>query len=1432
MPDSKISGLPAAGSLSDTHELPVNEAGTNKKVTGAQIKNHTHTKSQITDFTHAHVKADITDFTHTHVASSVTDFQETTEDIVATMIVAGVNLTGTYADGPGTLTLDVDSHTHTASQVTDFSEATDDRVSALLTAGTNVSLVYNDPANTLTINATAGAAQTGFYNVLDYGAVLNGTTDDRTALANADAAANAVDGTVLIPRGEARVTSNLTMTAKVHFSGGEIKPSSGVTVTLSGPVSGEGQIFDRSLGGKIALTGAGAVNVNAAWFASSSGSLLHALDATTDVGGVFFASPVIDAPLTQGTNSIKATLSAGPAAAFYVNLASNQAILDHVHVGLDYRTDLDGPGWGDPRISDIFKIYAADGVGLTGNTVSAVLSNAGPMTLCTATLDVSSLTAGVRSVGIKGYADLPGTERKIFWIDNLRFMGAGGHAVAESSGATSIIIPKNYTQPADTPDVNAGAGVTLFDTRTGAADLTGFRRVRSATGIVNDGTVDETQAITDFLNSGLKGEQLQLSGVFLANRTILLQQVQDVQFDFRNARFIRTVPKGGSDPGMATIEISRGCRYLTFYGGTMNHYRLYSNNGSAALEGVGTTINGTTMEMNADEERCRIQATDDDDPGSGMFAEYVLPAFPSDVQTKILTLDPTFARGAVFELTLSDTNQVASDCFIYVRQEKTFDYTLTPLTLTTAIDASTTTVPTTDAWRFDTGSVIEVDGEHILLGDVAGGGTNDITACVRGYNGTTAVSHAVGAVCYGVLESRTLTLTASATPYVIVVNALDRLQKYTIWVRKKTATANTIKLHSYRMWGSSHYSSTEGEGQDGYFVSGDGDYAFYNPRMEGIGGDSMNGGAGIHNVRIFDLDAIVIGRQGISWNNGNTLLIQGGRIANCGRSGVDLEPYAQDWSCTNVTLNNLHVYNVQNAGFGMNDNVVNLTINSCSVHRHNQSYCLNLNGRNVRVTDFYVEGSGGSAVKVSGQDVHLHGCVADGPLWILSSAQGSVTDYFFTAGYNIIETGAGVALHNVVGPSVPTTRLALETSNGDGGQESSPSRLDTFGHIENFYRRHYPRTHTGHAISGDIRGPRAGLGFSGSRLVDFGGLTGYPTTGTLLSSASRSSSGSSAVVDLGAAAANVQTRGRMRVRIDASVVGAGVTLSALKLMTSHDNVNFWQTENNGETISGAATHAHGVSWLLECAVKRYARLDYTIAGGSVTFQSTYEFWPTGNNFVLPVQTIASAATTHAVTFPSFRLPLHSGNDAVAIAGGSLGAATYYYRLGVGTWEREPSQWSSETSAVVDGATTTAVRVTMGNNFRKWLEEGCHIDRLTILRGTSAGTYTKRYDIYSIRDFSGYRYSTISVDDLGTTVAFPSPANWVTPSGATIETVSHTAVDMSGWEPDAEYSVHAGTPNWDSGAIWVTNKTRSGHTLNWANAAPGANAGRVPVMVTR
>ncbi|MDH4873008.1 hypothetical protein [Pseudomonas sp. BN515] len=51
--------------------------------------------------------------------------------------------------------------TQVASTISDFSEAVDDRVASLLVAGTNITLTYNDAANTLTIAASGGGGAAG-----------------------------------------------------------------------------------------------------------------------------------------------------------------------------------------------------------------------------------------------------------------------------------------------------------------------------------------------------------------------------------------------------------------------------------------------------------------------------------------------------------------------------------------------------------------------------------------------------------------------------------------------------------------------------------------------------------------------------------------------------------------------------------------------------------------------------------------------------------------------------------------------------------------------------------------------------------------------------------------------------------------------------------------------------------------------------------------------------------------------------------------------------------------------------------------------------------------------------------------------------------------------------------------------------------------------
>jgi hypothetical protein len=98
-----------------------------------------------------------------------------------------------------------------------------------------------------TLAATATAIQLGVLNVLDYGAVGDGTTDDTAAISAAIAAAAAGSTkTVLFPAGSYR-TTNFTAASGVTLQfprGSSLKVDSGATATINATIdAGDYEIF-------------------------------------------------------------------------------------------------------------------------------------------------------------------------------------------------------------------------------------------------------------------------------------------------------------------------------------------------------------------------------------------------------------------------------------------------------------------------------------------------------------------------------------------------------------------------------------------------------------------------------------------------------------------------------------------------------------------------------------------------------------------------------------------------------------------------------------------------------------------------------------------------------------------------------------------------------------------------------------------------------------------------------------------------------------------------------------------------------------------------------------------------------------------------------------------------------------------------------------
>jgi len=163
--------------LHDRVDTIINSAGTAVVTTGvvkdeddmvSDSASHLATQQSIKAYVDSQVasKDDLSELTGTtdDVTEGATNLYFTTErvdDQVAALLTAGANVTLTYDDVAGTLTIaaveddlsnnDTDDLAEGATNLYFTTERVDDQVAALLTAGSNITLTYDDIAGTLTI---------------------------------------------------------------------------------------------------------------------------------------------------------------------------------------------------------------------------------------------------------------------------------------------------------------------------------------------------------------------------------------------------------------------------------------------------------------------------------------------------------------------------------------------------------------------------------------------------------------------------------------------------------------------------------------------------------------------------------------------------------------------------------------------------------------------------------------------------------------------------------------------------------------------------------------------------------------------------------------------------------------------------------------------------------------------------------------------------------------------------------------------------------------------------------------------------------------------------------------------------------------------------------------------------------------------------------
>jgi len=121
----------------------------------SSLPSHTHTKSQISDFSHTHTKSEISDFTHSHSISDVTNLQSGLNAKANSSDLGTVATSNDYEDLDNIPTsFNPSSHTHTKSEITDFSHSHSISDVTDLQTNLNAKVNVSDIANNLTTTAS------------------------------------------------------------------------------------------------------------------------------------------------------------------------------------------------------------------------------------------------------------------------------------------------------------------------------------------------------------------------------------------------------------------------------------------------------------------------------------------------------------------------------------------------------------------------------------------------------------------------------------------------------------------------------------------------------------------------------------------------------------------------------------------------------------------------------------------------------------------------------------------------------------------------------------------------------------------------------------------------------------------------------------------------------------------------------------------------------------------------------------------------------------------------------------------------------------------------------------------------------------------------------------------------------------------------------
>lgn len=325
-----------------------------------------------------------------------------------------------------------------------------------LASGTDLKTVFD------LLGLGAGNPFTGVLNGLvnvkddDYGATGDGTTDDRAALALADA----VGGPTYFPPGTFLVGSNLTLGAHNTFApGAKLKPANGVTITLTAPLSApDAQVFDISAGGTIAF-GIKHRKAKPEWWGALG-------DDTGDDSAEIQAA--VNAFHVNGTGTVEIErtyrITSQITGRNRVHLVGSGAI----HQATKTAAAVNLSSVNDARLRGFTATHETAGVYDTASTVPLIYSTA-------ASSNISLIELEVRDADKQGISAEDATD---WWVTRCRFENIGRGAAVFTGGTRISVIDNQFDSTGDDC-------VAFNEASTGC--IAGYNKVRNAGTLLNQG---------------------------------------------------------------------------------------------------------------------------------------------------------------------------------------------------------------------------------------------------------------------------------------------------------------------------------------------------------------------------------------------------------------------------------------------------------------------------------------------------------------------------------------------------------------------------------------------------------------------------------------------------------------------------------------------------------------------------------------------------------------------------------------------------------------------------------------------------------------------------------------------------------------------------------------------------------------------------------